>query len=91
MELLVETNTGRVTPAMLADAMARHYAAHIIAYGYTLFVPKFHYMLHIPLQLATFKFLITCFVHERKHNIAKRWAVPLCMGNMRNYERTVLE
>ena len=54
MDLLLEANTGRVTPAMLADAIARHYAAHIIAYGYTLWVPKHHFMLHIPRRLAIF-------------------------------------
>ena len=26
---------------MLADAMARHYAAHVVAYGYTLFVAAY--------------------------------------------------
>ena len=51
LDLLSQVITGRVTPAMLADAMAIHYKAHVIAYGYTLFVPKHHYMLHIPAQL----------------------------------------
>jgi hypothetical protein len=63
---------------MLAKAMAIHYAAHVIAYGYTLFVPKHHSMLHIPAQLAKFTILIMCYVHERKHKVLKRWAVPLC-------------
>ena len=45
----------------------------------------------MPQQLASFKFLITCFVHERKHKIAKRWALPLCTGNQRNYEQSMLE
>ena len=76
---------------MLADAMARHYAAHVAAYGHTLFVPKFHYMLHIPTQLATFGFLIACFAHERKHKIVKRWAVPLATGNNEKYDRTLIE
>ena len=84
-------NTGKVTPAMLADAIAKHYAAHLVAYGYTVFVPKHHFMLHIPRQLERFKFLVACFVHERKHKVVKRWAVPLCTGNKRNYERSLLE
>ena len=91
MDLLVKVNTGCISPEMLAGAMARHYAAHVIAYGYTIFVPKHHYMLHIPEQLARFAFLIACFVHERKHNIAKRWAVPLCIAKQVSYDRTVLE
>ena len=77
MELLTQVITGCISPAMLADAMARHYAAHVVAHGYTLFVPKHHFMLHIPRQLARFGFLVACFVHERKHKIAKRWAAPL--------------
>ena len=68
---------------MLADAMARHYAAHVAAYGHTLFVPKFHYMRHIPTQLATFGFLIACFVHERKHN---RETMGSPAGNMQQRE-----
>ena len=89
MDLLCECATGLVTPAMLADAMALHYAAHVAAYGYTLFVPKHHYMLHIPAQLAKFKFLVQCYVHERKHKILKRWAVPMCPKKDNN--RSVLE
>ena len=54
LDLLSQVHTGNVTPAMLADALAIHYAAHVEAYGYTLFVPKHHYMLHIPAQLAKF-------------------------------------
>ena len=77
MGLLAEVNTGCISPAMLADAMAKHYAAHVVAYGYTIFVPKHHFMLHIPKQLARFKFLVARWVHERKHTIIKRWAVPL--------------
>ena len=78
MDLLVHVNSGRVTPAMLADAIAAHYAAHVVAYGYTLFVPKHHYMLHMPDQLARFKFLVSCFVHERKHKIVKSCARGPC-------------
>ena len=91
MDLLLQVNTGRVTPEVLAAAIASHYAAHIVAYGYELFVPKHHYMLHIPRQLAMFTFLIACFVHERKHKIVKRWALPLCTGNNRDFERSLLE
>ena len=90
MDLLVEVNTGCISPAMLADAMAKHYAAHVIAYGYTIFVPKHHFMLHIPKQLERFKFLVACWVHERKYKIIKRWAVPMCIAKQRDYERSLL-
>ena len=64
-------------------------AAHVLAYGYTLFVPKHHYMLHIPGQLAKFAMLIMCYVHERKHKVLKRWAVPLCPKKHNN--RSLIE
>ena len=83
-DLLLKVNTGCISSRMLAHALAKHYAAHIIAYGYTLFKPKHHFMLHIPEQLQHFKFLISCFVHERKHKIVKRWAIPCARGTTRN-------
>ena len=47
-------------------------------------------MLHIPAQLERFRFLVACWVHERKHKIIKRWAVPSCIAKHRDYERSVL-
>lgn len=89
LDMLSQVHTGRVTSEMLADGMTKHYAAHVVAYGYTLFVPKHHYMLHIPAQLSRFKMLILCYVHERKHKVLKRFAVPLCPK--KNDNRTLLE
>ena len=91
MDLLVQVNSGSIAPATLATAIAAHYAAHVVAYGYSIFVPKHHFMLHIPNQLERFGFLVSCFVHERKHKIVKRWAVPLATGDKRDYERSLLE
>ena len=90
-DLLLQVNTGCINPRMLANALARHYAAHIIAYGFALFKPKHHFMLHLPEQLEYSSFLISCFVHERKHKIIKRWAVPMCTGNNVKYDRGLLE
>ena len=80
MGLLLRVSTGCISPGVLAEAISKHYAAHAIAYGYTLFVPKHHFLLHLPGQLARFKFLVSCWVHERKHKIANggpsRCALP---------------
>ena len=89
MDLLTSASTGSVTPEMLADAIARHYAAHLAAYGYSVWKPKHHFMMHIPSQLQQFKFLVACFVHERKHKTVKRWAVQHL--SKRAYERSLLE
>ena len=91
MDLLLQVNTGCISPKMLAEAIAKHYTAHVIAYGYALFLSKHHFMMHLPRQLERFKFLVACWVHERKHKIVKRWAVPLCLDRRRNYDRSLLE
>ncbi len=35
---------------------------------------KFHWLLHMPSHIAKFNFLISCWVHERKHRIIKRYS-----------------
>ena len=35
---LSQFHTGHITPVMIADATATHYAAHVAAYGYIWFV-----------------------------------------------------
>ena len=36
-------------------------------------VPKFHYSFHLPRQVRKFGWACSCFVHERKHKLAKRF------------------
>jgi hypothetical protein len=60
-------------PGVYIEPNVCHYAAARAHDGYTLFVPKHHFMLHIPAQLAKFTMLIMCYVHERKHKILKRF------------------
>ena len=67
MALLTHVITGCVTPEMLADAIARHYAAHLAAYGHSVWKPKHHFMMHVPRQLQQFKLLNACFARGRKH------------------------
>ena len=35
---------------------------------------KFHWLLHLPRELETFKTLLSCWVHEQKHRMVKRYA-----------------
>ena len=37
-------------------------------------MPKFHWLVHLPTHLERFSCLPTCWVHERKHRVAKRYA-----------------
>jgi hypothetical protein len=49
---------------------------------------KFHWLIHLPDELIRFKRLLTCWVHERKHKMVKRYAQNIY--NTRVYERSIL-
>ena len=51
-------------------------------------IPKFHWLLHFWRHLQSFGTLLSCFVHERKHRMVKRYANDVT--NTDEYERTVL-
>ena len=50
--------------------------------------PKFHWMLHYARELRHHGFLLSCFVHERKHKTIRRYATPTL--HTPDYERTVI-
>ena len=50
--------------------------------------PKFHWLVHLPKHLEKFKLLPTCWVHERKHRMVKRYASDVY--NTTSYDRTIL-
>ena len=51
-------------------------------------IPKFHWLLHIADHLRRFGCLPTCWVHERKHRVAKRYATGI--SNTQKFERSLL-
>ena len=81
--------TGAVSASDLADAMQAHFEKHREAYGDSIWKPKFHYSLHLPLQLLKPLMLLACFVHERKHRVYKRWAHAFT--SKQSMERCMLE
>ena len=52
------------------------------------YIPKFHWCLHFQKSLETWGFLPTCWVHERKHKLVKRYASDI--QNTRIYAHSVL-
>ena len=81
--------TGHVTAEELAEAMQVHFNKHKEAYGDSIWKPKFHYSLHLPLQLVKHSVLLSCFVHERKHRLYKRWATSF--DSKKSMERCMME
>ena len=67
VELLLATRTNSTTPAALEQAILRHSAAHLEAYGGEIWKPKFHYALHLGQLWDKFGLLIACWALERKH------------------------
>lgn len=64
--------------------------AHLAAYGTDLVKPKHHFVFHNGLQFRdrTGRVVVDCFVHERKHQIAKAAANPI--KNTVAFEASVL-
>ena len=79
---------GVVTPDMLRQAVQAFLEACEAA-GWTSHLhSKFHWLVHIPIELLRFGMLCACFVHERKHRMVKRYSNDV--QNTRAFERSVL-
>ena len=81
-----KTNTD-VVPRDLALALSRHLELFTAAYTKKEVKPKHHYAMHLPNQIANDGFLLDCFVHERKHQVAKTAATNI--KNTLHFERSV--
>ena len=68
--------------------MAAH-SKHLAAYSGSLWKPKHHYSMHLPMQLRQHGVLQSCFVLERKHRIVKRFAHNTT--NIQHFDRACLD
>ena len=50
---------------------------HRRAWGSTLWVPKHHYLMRLPEMYTAQKVVAGCFIHERKHRVAKKFSENL--------------
>ena len=76
------------TPEQLAKAIDDFLNLAVIAGWRRKMHPKFHWLVHLPIHLRKHKCLLSCFVHERKHRVAKRFCEDV--KNTIAYERSVL-
>jgi hypothetical protein len=78
----------KVTPQDLRAAI-QSFLQSCVAAGWKQYMhPKFHWLVHFPTHLQKFGMLPTCFVHERKHRVAKRYSNPI--QNTSVFEKSVL-
>ena len=88
VDLLMSVPLGNVQPDQLRLIVSTLLGACCEAGWRELMHPKFHWLVHLPRHLETFHCLPTCWVHERKHRVVKRYANDIC--NNVSFERSVL-
>jgi hypothetical protein len=88
IDLLVVVPLGLTTPAVLKTHVESLLTLCIAAGWRDMMHPKFHWLVHLPHMLAHFGSLPTCWVHERKHRMVKRYANDIC--NTTVFEQSVL-
>ena len=77
VEIILSTSRNQVRPEMLLARVHRFLQNFVDAFGYNAQTPKFHWLLHLPECLLRFGLLLNCFVLERKHRTAKRYATDI--------------
>ena len=85
---MVTVATGTIPEDTLKMAIETFLALFVQAFGAEPLTPKLHWLLHYDEELAQHGTLFSCFVHERKHKMIKRYANPAlntrasrCMGS----------
>ena len=87
LDLLMLTPRGCVDPSALQDAVEKFLAVCKERFPH-LMVKKFHSLMHLALRLDVFGMLLTCWAHERKHRLLRRFCNDRL--NTACFERSVM-
>lgn len=74
MDTLEACKRDQRLPQDLHAAIQKFCKLHQRVYGARLWVPNHHYMQRLPQMYAQHKKIVGCYVHERKHRVAKRFS-----------------
>jgi hypothetical protein len=75
IDMLQKIPLGQVTSDMLRASINK-FIDHCVSSGWATWLhPKFHWLVHLPNQLDRFGCLPSCWVHERKHKMVKRYCI----------------
>ena len=88
VDLISAVATGSVSPETLRDCVGRFLDSCVAAGWLPHMTPKFHWLIHLPRYLARWGMLLSCFVHERKHRMVKRYCNDV--QNLKTSEWSVL-
>lgn len=88
IDMLQAVPLGRISPSMLRTTVTTLLTLCVSA-GWTDYMhPKFHWMIHFPMHLERFGCLPSCFAHERKHKMVKRYSNDV--HNTLVFERSII-
>lgn len=87
--LLINLKAGTVAAEALDAAIQKHLNLFKAAYGDGAVRPKHHFAAHLGSMLARFPFLMSTFVHERKHRVVKKYTRD--RRNLQNWDLGALE
>ncbi len=88
VDVLCAVPLGVVTAACLRDRIRAFLQACEAAGWRPHFIPKFHWLIHLANALERWGILPTCWVHERKHKVVKRYADDI--HNTKTYSTSVI-
>ena len=88
MDQLQAIPLGLVSPELLRSTIRKLLKATLVAGWEQSLHPKFHWLLHLPRHLAHHEFLPSCFVHERKHRLVKRYSSDI--KNTISFDKSVM-
>ena len=77
VDIIMSSSRNDVRPEQLLARVHQFLQMFVESFGYDNQIPKFHWLLHLPEVLVRLGFLLNCFVLERKHRVAKRYATDL--------------
>jgi len=71
--ILMKLKSGTISADRLTTAIMHHLQLFKAAYGDGAIRPKHHFACHLGPMLRRFPFLMSTFVHERKHRVVKKY------------------
>lgn len=87
--MLISVRSGTIGPDELFAAITEHLQLYVACYGADAVRPKHHYALHLPSMLARHGFLLSTFIHERKHRLVTRYGRD--RRNLKSFDGSALE
>ena len=89
LDLLQTVSRGSVSPEALQRSIWKHLRSYQLAYGTAGWLPKHHASVHLPAMLEAHGTLLSCFTHERRHKLVRRYSSN--RRNLAGYEQGIME